>query len=115
MEIFLGNGGGAGKHRRAFWSTGSIGGSRYLPNARSPRVISRRAPGPGETGQRVTMAHKLTLRGRARTVRAASIGLALCAALSPRAAEAQQKAFYLDRLFMAGAPEDAIGMWRPQM
>jgi outer membrane protein OmpA-like peptidoglycan-associated protein len=37
------------------------------------------------------------------------------ALVSPAVARAQQNTFYLDRLFMAGAPEDAIGMWRPQM
>ena len=30
-------------------------------------------------------------------------------------AHAQQATFYLDRLYMAGAPDDAIGLWRPQM
>jgi OmpA-OmpF porin, OOP family len=30
-------------------------------------------------------------------------------------ASAQVRTFYLDRLFMAGSPDDAIGLWRPQM
>jgi outer membrane protein OmpA-like peptidoglycan-associated protein len=30
-------------------------------------------------------------------------------------ARAQQRTLYLDRLYMAGAPDDAIGIWRPQM
>jgi len=34
--------------------------------------------------------------------------------LSAPEASAQQKTFYLDRLYMAGAPDDAIGLWRPQ-
>src|SRR5436190_16982585 len=65
--------------------------------------------------ERLTMADKLTMRGRARYVKALSIGIALGAALSPGIARAQNKTFYLDRLFMAGAPDDAIGVWRPQM
>jgi outer membrane protein OmpA-like peptidoglycan-associated protein len=33
----------------------------------------------------------------------------------PSIASAQEKTFYLDRLRMAGAPDDGIGIWRPQM
>ena len=36
-------------------------------------------------------------------------------ALTSGEARAQQKTLYLDRLNMAGAPEDGIGIWRPQM
>mgnify|MGYP000325746904 CR=1 FL=1 len=32
----------------------------------------------------------------------------------PSRAAAQDKTFYLDRLFLAGAPDDAIGLWRPE-
>ena len=40
--------------------------------------------------------------------------LALAAGLAaPAVAQAQQQTFYLDRLFLAGAPDDAIGLWRP--
>ncbi|MFT3769916.1 MAG: OmpA family protein [Minicystis sp.] len=39
--------------------------------------------------------------------------LALLAA--PAVARAQTASLYLDRLFMAGAPDDGIGIWRPQM
>jgi OmpA-OmpF porin, OOP family len=39
---------------------------------------------------------------------------ALCALL-PRLAAAQSRTFYLDRIFMAGAPDDGIGVWRPHM
>src|SRR6185503_8270207 len=38
-----------------------------------------------------------------------------CAGLFPSAAEAQVKTFYVDRLFMAGAPDDGVGIWRPEM
>jgi OOP family OmpA-OmpF porin len=50
-------------------------------------------------------------------VGAAALGLAaaLATAVAPSVAHAQSRSFYLDRLFMAGAPEDTIGMWRPQM
>lgn len=40
---------------------------------------------------------------------------ALWALVSPVAAYAQADTFYLDRLYMAGAPEDGIGVWRPHM
>lgn len=46
---------------------------------------------------------------------AASAAVVMAATLAPGVASAQQNAFYLDRLFMAGAPDDAIGMWRPHM
>jgi outer membrane protein OmpA-like peptidoglycan-associated protein len=57
-----------------------------------------------------------TVTGRsrlARTMVAALSALGLLA--SPAVARAQQSTFYLDRLFMAGAPDDGIGVWRPQM
>lgn len=42
--------------------------------------------------------------------------LALAAALlAPKAASAQATTLYLDRLFMAGAPGDGIGIWRPEV
>jgi OmpA-OmpF porin, OOP family len=37
------------------------------------------------------------------------------ALFSPSAAEAQVKTFTVDRLFMAGAPDDGVGIWRPEM
>ncbi|MCC6557752.1 MAG: OmpA family protein [Polyangiaceae bacterium] len=43
---------------------------------------------------------------------AAAVGALLAGAPE---AHAQQATFYLDRLYMAGAPDDAIGLWRPQM
>ncbi len=50
-------------------------------------------------------------------VRAFVLGAAaaLAAATAPSVAHAQARSIYLDRLFMAGAPEDTIAMWRPQM
>ncbi len=47
--------------------------------------------------------------------RALGMAAALALAAVPSVAAAQYRVFYLDRLFMAGAPEDAIGLWRPQM
>ena len=52
--------------------------------------------------------------------RLGALALGLAAALATVAASSaaraqSSRAVYLDRLFMAGAPEDAIGMWRPQM
>lgn len=39
----------------------------------------------------------------------------LGALAAPSLASAQQPTFYLDRLQMAGAPDDGVGVWRPQM
>ncbi|EYF02013.1 Flagellar motor rotation protein MotB [Chondromyces apiculatus DSM 436] len=36
-------------------------------------------------------------------------------ALAPAVATAQDRTFYLDRLRIGGAPEDGLGVWRPQM
>ncbi|WP_437680419.1 OmpA family protein [Sorangium sp. So ce131] len=46
---------------------------------------------------------------------AAPLAVAALAGLAPSAAHAQDRTFYLDRLRMAGAPEDGIGVWRPQL
>ena len=54
-------------------------------------------------------------RRRTWVLRAVGIGISLLASLAPTSAAAQEKAFYLDRLFFAGAPDDSIGMWRPHM
>lgn len=43
----------------------------------------------------------------------ALIGAALT--LAPAVAAAQASTFYLDRLYMAGAPNDGIGIWRPEV
>jgi outer membrane protein OmpA-like peptidoglycan-associated protein len=49
-------------------------------------------------------------------LRAGSAALAATlATLAPAAAEAQQSTFYLDRLFMPGAPSDTLALWRPEM
>ncbi|MET0595064.1 MAG: hypothetical protein ABW133_20360 [Polyangiaceae bacterium] len=45
--------------------------------------------------------------------RAAALLLFVVAFLTPFAARAQQKTLYLDRLTMAGAPDDGIAVWRP--
>src|SRR5262245_55658995 len=37
------------------------------------------------------------------------------AVLSPSTAAAQAPTFTVDRLYMAGAPDDGIGIWRPEM
>ncbi|AKT41952.1 cell envelope biogenesis protein OmpA [Chondromyces crocatus] len=60
--------------------------------------------------------------GAKRRKSAARWGLACIGALTGLAASlwapdaaAQQPTFYLDRLYMAGAPDDGIAVWRPQM
>jgi outer membrane protein OmpA-like peptidoglycan-associated protein len=50
---------------------------------------------------------------RARGLLAAAV--AFGAMLLPGIAEAQQRSFYLDRLNLGGAPDDGVGIWRPQM
>src|SRR5262245_38866480 len=45
----------------------------------------------------------------------AALALVAWVVLMPRTSAAQQKSFYLDRLYMAGQPDDAIAMWRPHM
>jgi outer membrane protein OmpA-like peptidoglycan-associated protein len=40
---------------------------------------------------------------------------AVAITLAPAVGRAQDSTFYLDRLRMAGAPDDGIGVWRPQM
>lgn len=42
-----------------------------------------------------------------------STAIASALFLAPAAAEAQSTSMYLDRVFIGGAPEDAIGLWRP--
>jgi outer membrane protein OmpA-like peptidoglycan-associated protein len=43
------------------------------------------------------------------------LAAAALAGLAPSTALAQDQTFYLDRLRMAGAPEDGIGVWRPHL
>ena len=50
-----------------------------------------------------------------RAARWALAAIAALGAFHPAKAEAQSRTFYLDRLFMAGQPDDAIGMWRPHL
>ncbi len=45
--------------------------------------------------------------------RATALFLFIVAFLTPFEASAQQKTLYLDRLTMAGAPDDGIAVWRP--
>src|SRR5262245_2306019 len=53
---------------------------------------------------------------RRRALRHAVPLLVLLGALAaPEAALAQNATFYLDRLQRAGAPDDGVGLWRPQM
>jgi outer membrane protein OmpA-like peptidoglycan-associated protein len=39
----------------------------------------------------------------------------LALALAPKVASAQASTLYLDRLFMAGTPNDGVGIWRPEV
>jgi OmpA-OmpF porin, OOP family len=47
--------------------------------------------------------------------RAGALAAAASLGLAPSVARAQDPTFYLDRLRMAGAPDDGIGVWRPQI
>ena len=53
-----------------------------------------------------------TSRGKKWALGAAALA---AVALAPSVAAAQASTFYLDRLFMAGAPNDGIGIWRPEV
>lgn len=50
-----------------------------------------------------------------RLLRALAATASFCALSAPQVASAQKTTFYLDRLQMAGAPDDGVGVWRPQM
>ncbi|XXY21011.1 OmpA family protein [Sorangium sp. So ce216] len=55
----------------------------------------------------------MTARGvKRRALSAAAAGALFLGALP---ASAQVRTFYLDRLYMAGAPDDSIALWRPQV
>ncbi|MFO0762551.1 MAG: OmpA family protein [Byssovorax sp.] len=64
------------------------------------------------------MGAEVRVKGRSRRTgaRALAAGVVALAALavSPRA-EAQTRTFYLDRLQIAGAPDDGVTLWRPEM
>jgi outer membrane protein OmpA-like peptidoglycan-associated protein len=51
---------------------------------------------------------------RPRTLGLVALALGLVG-LSPRTASAQNANFYLDRLVVAGGPDDGVGVWRPQV
>jgi outer membrane protein OmpA-like peptidoglycan-associated protein len=57
--------------------------------------------------------------GRSRVRRALGWAFGAIAAIGalavPAIAEAQVSTFYLDRMIVGGAPDDAIGLWRPHM
>jgi len=57
---------------------------------------------------------ELGSRGRS-ALRALTFAIPAALALSPSRAEAQAQTFYLDRLIIAGAPDDGLAVWRPQM
>jgi outer membrane protein OmpA-like peptidoglycan-associated protein len=66
-------------------------------------------------GKPVKGGQKRAERRSYRTAKALATLGTVAALGAPSVAQAQQQTFYLDRLFMAGAPDDAIGLWRPQM
>lgn len=76
---------------------------RQRPSADKP---SETLSGPHENARKHTSKRRgiLTL---------ASTAIATALLLAPNAAEAQSSTMYLDRLYIGGAPEDAIGLWRP--
>ena len=76
---------------------------RQRPSADKPSVTS--------SGQHE---HARTHTSKRRGLLAlASTAIATALLLAPKAAEAQSTTMYLDRLQIGGAPEDAIGLWRP--
>ena len=65
-------------------------------------------------GSEVTVKGRAGLRSR-RGQRALSLAFAGAALLAPGLASAQIRTFYLDRLAIAGAPDDGVALWRPEM
>jgi outer membrane protein OmpA-like peptidoglycan-associated protein len=57
----------------------------------------------------------LSFYGRRAFAVVAGLALGVAALGLSTSAEAQQRTFYLDRLNLGGAPDDAVGLWRPQM
>lgn len=80
-------------------------GRQGKPEETSP--IGGRVLGAGEAKQRPA-ASRWAL---------GALGAAAFSAIVLGSAEAgaQQQTFYLDRLYMAGSPDDGIALWRPQM
>ncbi|HRI70471.1 MAG TPA: OmpA family protein, partial [Polyangium sp.] len=76
---------------------------RPRPSADKP---SDSSSGPQENARPRTSKHRSLLA-------LASVAIASALLLAPTKAEAQSTTLYLDRLFIGGAPEDAIGLWRP--
>jgi OmpA-OmpF porin, OOP family len=76
---------------------------RQPPSADKPSEVSS---GPHETPRKRT-----SKRQGLAALAATAVASALL--LAPAVAEAQSTTMYLDRLFIGGAPEDAIGLWRP--
>lgn len=81
-----------------------------------------RARTPGESPEETSTPGGASERHARRASRSRSVTRAGAAALgaailtlAPAAAEAQQTNFYLDRLFMPGAPSDTLALWRPEM
>ncbi|MBK9261746.1 MAG: OmpA family protein [Polyangiaceae bacterium] len=76
---------------------------RERPNATEPSASSSGAHEPART--RATKRRGL--------LALASTAIAAALFVAPNVAKAQTTTMYLDRLFIGGAPEDAVGLWRP--
>jgi OmpA-OmpF porin, OOP family len=68
----------------------------------------------GTPDARAATPRRPSLLRRVASACSAVIAAAAVLVAAPAEADAQQSTMYLDRLFMGGAPEDAIGLWRPQ-
>lgn len=82
---------------------GHVDHRRQRPSADKPSAASS---GSHETTRTRSSKHRSL-------VAFASTAIAAACLLAPKAADAQTTTLYLDRLQIGGAPEDAIGLWRP--
>src|SRR5688572_30324446 len=91
-------------HRRKRAAVNAPGLTRTRETGAMSREVTDKQKKPGSAGSR-KVPGALAL--------AATLGVLFL--LTPRSAEAQASTFYLDRLFMPGAPDDATAVWRPKM
>lgn len=77
------------------------------------RGESARSRGHGAPQGRAGVARSSAPKVSGALALAATLGVLFL--LTPRSAQAQASTFYLDRLYMAGAPDDSTALWRPKM
>lgn len=89
------------------------GEARSRRRAEERRGESARSRGHGAPQGRAGVARLSAPKVSGALALAATLGVLFL--LTPRSAQAQASTFYLDRLYMAGAPDDSTALWRPKM